>query len=183
MEDQTIIELYFARDERALSETAGKYGRLLQKLANDLTGDRSDAEEIVNDAYLAAWNGIPPQRPAHLSAYLAGIVRNLSFKRFERAAAEKRAATVELTEELCDCIPGGETVEKAYESAELSKLLDRFVRGLGREERYLFMQRYYWSRSIRELSEELEQSESKVKSTLFRIRKKLRKLLTEADDQ
>lgn len=177
MDDERITGLFFARDEAALSAASEKYGAALLRLARRLLGSREDAEEALNDTLLRAWNAIPPARPASLGAYLAGICRRAAFERLERRAAQKRSAElVELTAEMELCIPDPRSEAGADES-ELSESINRFLAELPAEQRVIFLRRYWFADSIAEASQRLGIGESKVKTTLFRLRKRLRKHL------
>ncbi|MBQ9468350.1 MAG: sigma-70 family RNA polymerase sigma factor [Clostridia bacterium] len=178
MDDDKILDLYFARNEEAIAETAKKYGAVLTRLTRSITGNDEDAEECVNDAYLAAWKSIPPERPAYFCAWLCSVARTLCAKIFEKKRAGKRSALiVELTEELTDCLPSPGSVEDAVEAKELSKALDAFLRGLDERAQIVFMKRYYWSAPIGEIAAQTGLSEGAVKQLLFRTRTKLRKTL------
>lgn len=177
MQDEEILDLYFARDERAINETSKKYGRTLTKLSLSITGNGEDADECVNDAYFDAWNRIPPTRPTHFFAWLSRIVRSFSYKVWERKTAAKRGVTYELTDELAQCLKSEETVESAVDARALSALIDRFVRSLDEQSRNVFIKRYFWSCPIFTIAKETGFSESKIKSMLFRARRKLKKEL------
>ena len=180
MEDGRIIELYWARDQQAIQETAGKYGRLLERIARNILGVQ-DAEECVNDTYLRAWNAIPPERPAAFRNWLGRITRNLSLDRWKRLRAEKRGGGAEvLLGELEECVPAGDGgPERALEDRELAEALDVFLRGLSREGRSMFLRRYWYGESLAEIGAALGCGEGKVKSSLFRSRKALRAYLEE----
>lgn len=136
MDDKRIIELLFLRDEAALGEIERRYGRLLGSVSLGITGNGQDAEECVNDTYLAAWNSIPPQKPENLAAYLCRIAHNLACHVLDRRAAAKRSADVlPLTEELDMLLPSSDDTASHFESRELSRAIDRFLRGQPREAR------------------------------------------------
>ena len=178
MEDAAIVELFWARNEDALRQTQMKYGSLLLGISASLTETRSDAEECVNDAYLAAWNAIPPAKPEKLGAFLSKIVRRLSVSRYRSSHAEKRGGyTIE--EELTDVIPttGGSPVERELENGMLKEALDGFLADLSERNRAVFVLRYFYGRSVSEISEQTGIGESSVKVTLMRLRERLRKLL------
>ena len=179
MEDGRIVELFLARDERAVEEAEKSHGGLCRALALRVLGDPQDAEECVSDALLAAWNSIPPQRPEKLAAYLARLTRNHALRRRRDAGRLKRGgAQYDLAfEELDECLPGWEDVEGATERKELRSALAAFLRGLPKTERRLFLCRYWYFDSITELSRSFGFSESKVKSMLWRSRGKLRRYL------
>ena len=175
MEDAAIIALFFARDEDALRQTADKYGGALMALARRILRDAEDAEECVSDTWLTAWNTIPPQNPAHLYAYLAKICRFSAFGRLDKAHAQKRTATVvSLSAELEGCLPAGLPTE---DEAELGRLLNGFLSGLDGEKRRIFLRRYWFGDSVREIAARYRITESKVKVTLFRLRGQLKTFL------
>ncbi len=179
MEDGQIIDLYWNRDQRAVRETDGKYGRHLRGISRNLLGSREDAEECVNDTYLRAWNAIPPARPQAFRSWLGQITRNLSLDRWKRLRAEKRGGGAELLlGELEECVPSAsDGPERALEDRELAELLSAFLRGLSREGRAMFLRRYWYGESVAEIGLALGCGEGKVKSSLFRSRKALRAFL------
>ena len=179
MEDSRIMELFWARDERAIEEAARRHGGLCRALALRVLGDLRDAEECVSDALLAAWDSIPPARPEKLSAYLARLTRNLALKRCrDRSRLKRGGGEYDLAyEELDECLAGRESVEGTLERRELSTAIAAFLRTLPRTERQLFLCRYWYFDSIAELSRSFGFSESKVKSMLGRSRSKLRRYL------
>ncbi len=170
MDDSKIIELYFARDEKAIEETAKKYGTRLHGLSLSITENALDAEECVNDTYLRLWQSIPPARPAHFFGYIARIVRNISLDLVERRQAKRRSATVvELTHELEECLPSRE-----YETEELREALNSFLYALDGETQYIFMRRYFYSESVGLIAKRTGRSETAVSSLLYRTRNRLR---------
>lgn len=178
MEDNEILDLYFARDEKALEETDGKYGKRLKRLSCSVTGNDQDAEECVNDTYLEAWNRIPPTRPEYFFAWLSKVARNLSYKVWEKQNAAKRSATVcEITDELSECIPSDSDILTETEEKRLASCINTFVLTLDKDARLVFMRRYFWSHSVAQISEATGFSQSKVKSMLFRARNRLKKVL------
>lgn len=177
MEDHQIVELYWQRSERAIGETAEKYGRMLGGISYSLLESSEDAEECVNDTYLEAWNRMPEDRPLYLGAYLAKIIRCLSISRFRAAHRQKRGRAETLTDELMACIPGGIDPQKEYESGLLTDSLNRFLAGLSEEKRRLFVRRYFYSDQISELALRMGIGSAKVKTTLFRLRAELREHL------
>lgn len=178
MEDGQIIELYWSRDQRAIRETDGKYGKLLHSVAWNLLQSREDSEECVNDTYLRAWNAIPPARPGAFRAWLARITRNLSLDLWKRRGAERRGGGAELLlGELEDCLPAPGGPERAVEDGELAETLNAFLRGLSREGRAMFLRRYWYGQGVAEIARALGCGEGKVKSSLFRSRKALREFL------
>ena len=181
MEDNQIIDLYWARDQRAIDETSGKYGGFLLQLAWNILRSHADAEECVNDAYLAVWNGVPSAPPRSLLAYLAKVTRNIALKRLEHNQAQKRGDRFYLLlDELAEVLPGEDSVEDAVAQRELMEAINDFLKTkTDRGERQLFLRRYFWGDSIGELTVLFRHSESKVKSQLFRTRQRLRGYLEE----
>ena len=179
MEDRQIVDLYWARSEKAISETSEKYGRYCYSIANSILHNHEDSEECVNDTWLRAWNAMPDERPDNLSAFLAKITRNLSLNRWERLSAQKRGAgQLPLSlEELSDCIPAADDMERIVDDITLTDILNRFLSSLTAEKRKIFMRRYWYMSSIAEIAADFSISESKVKMSLLRSRKELKQLL------
>lgn len=179
MEDFKIIELFFKRNENAISETEIKYGRYLSKIAYNILFDTEDSEECVNDTYMKAWNSIPPQQPEILSTFLGKITRHLAIDLFRKKHAEKRKNSeyaLSLSE-LDECIPDKFSAEKEFEQKELSESINRFLASLSKENRDIFVCRYFYSDSIKEIASFFKSSESKIKSSIFRSRKALKEHL------
>ena len=177
MEDKAIVGLYLDRDQRAIEETEKSHGAKLMRIAFGVLKNQEDAEETVNDTYLRAWDTIPPQIPQFLFAYLAKICRFLAFDRLDWQQAGKRnVPLVELTRELELCIPASH-MEQAVEIREMGRLLTEFLNGLPREPRLIFMRRYWFGDSIREIAKRYHIGESKVKTSLHRTRNKLKRYL------
>ncbi len=177
MQDREIVDMYFERDESAIRHTSDKYGKPLMALSKNITENIQDAEECVNDTYLQAWNRIPPNRPDRLYAFLARITRNISLDVCEKRHAQKRSAVfVELTAELQECIPSRYD-ELDCDNAVLGDALDSFIRSLDSETRYIFVRRYFYSDSIKNISDNVGRKESNVAVILHRTREKLRKRL------
>ena len=177
MEDYRIVDMYWDRDEGAIAESDKKYGRMLNSLSFALLSSREDAEECVNDTYIDAWNAMPAARPDNLGAFLSKITRRISIDRFRKQHRQKRGGIDNLTLELTDCIPSSESVESEYENGRLKETLDSFLYSLDREKRVMFVRRYFYSHSIDQISEQMNISVAKVKTTLFRIRKSLKEYL------
>ena len=174
MDDRTIISLFWQRNEQAIAETQQAYGKFCYLIANRILSNREDAEECVNDAYLALWNSIPPEKPQHFSAFLGKIVRNLSLKKYRTRSTQKRSGGVVLAlDELSECIPDTKTLQEDLRQEELARLLDEFLRSLPENERNIFLRRYWFFDSIADICERYDCKESKIKMTLFRTRKKL----------
>lgn len=181
MEDNQIVELYWQREEKAISATAVKYGKYCYTIANNILLNHEDADESVNDTYLAAWKAMPPHRPSILSVFLGKLTRRISLNRWRKSSAQKRGGgevTLAL-EELSECVVSGDSPERYVEAKELARTLNAFVGTLPETERDIFLSRYWFLASIREISEKFDFSESRVKSQLMRTREKLRKTLQE----
>ena len=180
MQDKQIVELYWSRDESAVAETARKYGAYCHSIAYNVLQNHEDAEEAVNDAYLGAWNSIPPHRPTVLSAYLGKLTRRAAVDKWrERNAAKRGGGEMPLAlDELEACVAGGDSAESAWEQEELKRLINGFVRSLPQAERQVFLCRYWELLSVGDIGERFGYSQSKVKSMLYRSREKLKKRLT-----
>lgn len=179
MEDERIIQLYFMRDETALEYTADKYGSRLRSLSFGITSDEQTAEECENDTYLEAWNAIPPSDPkTYFYAFLARIARHISIDRCrERKSLKRDGRIVELSDELAACLPTSDGVESKMDAKMLGEAISRYLLTLSDEKQVIFMRRYFYLDSIADISKRLSMSESKVKTTLFRIRNSLRDYL------
>ena len=178
MSDGEIIELYFRRDERAISETDAKYGKYLFSVAYNIVHDRLDCEECLNDTYLDAWNAMPPERPAVLKAFLAIIMRRRAIDRYKAEKRKKRIPS-ELTVSLSELefALSDDTPQSELDAIELSDAISAFVRSLPERRAYIFMSRYYAARPIRKIANKLCVSESTVNKELALIRQSLRKML------
>ena len=176
MDDRSIIELYFARDERAISETADKYGKLCLRLAHNILGNAQDAEECVNDTYAGLWNAIPPARPERLDAYVCRITRNLSLKRLASLTRAKRdrAAIVSFAE-LEEILP--DACYEGRREGEIAELINRFLREQKADVRNVFVRKYYFFDSVDEIAKRYGFGKSKVKSMLYHTRNKLKEYL------
>ena len=181
MEDEKIIELYWARSERAITETSLRYGGYCRSIAFSILGQAQDAEECVSDTWLGAWNAMPPHRPAVLSAFLGKITRRIAMKRWRYCDAKRRGGgeTALALDELSECIPDRDDPQSALDAAELGRALDAFLDGLPLTERRVFVCRYWYLLSVAEIARRFGFGQSKVKSMLMRIRQKLRTYLTE----
>ncbi len=179
MEDERIIELYFARDEKAIDETAAKYGGLCMHIAQNILGVREDAAECVNDTYLKTWNSIPPHRPRVLAAFLGRIVRNLSLNRQEKNTALKRggAQGASVLDELAEIVSGSESVESELSAKELISDINAFLAALSKEHRYIFIRRYWYCDSISAIAKAAGKSENAVSVSLNRLRGRLKEYL------
>ncbi len=173
--DEDILDLYFARDERAITETDRRYGRACMQVSMGVLHSPPDAEECVNDTYLRTWNTIPPTRPRSLCAYICRIVRNLSINRLEALTAAKRSRDLTVSlEELSACIPAPSEGE-----GELPRLISAFLREADALDRRLFLGRYYYARTVKELAAEWNVTPGLVYKRLEKTRDALRVYLGE----
>lgn len=179
MEDEKIIELFESRSADAIEQTAAKYGPLCRSLAGKLLRSQEDVDECVNDAFLALWNAIPPAKPSPLSAYLAKITRNLAIKKLEHLTAEMRDTNATVSfDELDECLSAPGDREQVVDSIALRQAITVFLQGQSKENRCIFLRRYFFFDSVKEIAGCYGLSESKVKSSLLRTRNKLRTYLT-----
>lgn len=182
MDDEKIIELFFARSEQGIRELDSKYGKIFHNLSYNIVNDRQDAQECVNDAYLGAWNKIPPVHPNPLSAYVARIVRNISLKRYWKKEAAKRSSQYTITlEEIEGCIADVKSVEDEIEAKELACIIEQFLDTLTKENRVIFVCRYWFADSLKDIAERVGMSEKNVSVRLTRIRGRLRRYLLERE--
>ena len=181
MDDGSIVELYLARDERAIAKTSEKYGAALRTLANRILDDEPASEECENDTYLETWNRIPPHEPRdYLFPFLGRIARHLAIDRCRRRDAQKRSAVLcELTQELEQCLPAKENVEAEVNASELETVIRRFLADCTAEQRGIFLRRYWYFDTIPAVAARFGCTESKVKVTLHRLRERLRAVLEE----
>lgn len=179
MDDGEIVALYLARDESAIDETQAKYGRRLEQLSKRIVGDHGTAEECVNDAYMRTWNAIPPHEPGnYFFAFIAKITREISLNRYKMSHAQKRQAQLTiLSGELEECLAGTDTVEQRIDEGLLKECINQFLSEQEKEKRIIFLRRYWYMDEISEIAGQYGYSVEKVKSMLFRLRKKLRKRL------
>ena len=179
MDNSEIITLFISRDERAISETDAKYRGLCLSVSENIVKSRSDAEECFQDALLALWRNIPPEKPKNLGAYLCRIVRNISLSRLDYLCAQKRAEGAEVPfSEFEDFLPdsrGGSFCG----GIEFSDLLNRFLSGLDGRTRSVFIRRYFFFDPVADIARDFGMTNSRTASMLMRTRKKLKKYLTE----
>lgn len=183
MDDESIIELFFERDEKALDEVAGKYNALCSKIAMNILCDAGESEEAVNDTWLKAWKTIPPTRPKSLGAYLSVIVRNISLDRFRKKKAAKRIddTLVSTLDEVAQMLPADMNIERRTEQRQLIERINLFLKKLPKGQRIIFVRRYFYLDSIKEISQRYGYTESNITVTLTRIRKKLAAFLEKED--
>ncbi len=179
LEDKEIIALYQNRDENAIRQTEKKYSCYLTAIALNILGNREDGEECVSDTYLKAWNTIPPNIPAMLKYYLGKITRELSIDCLRKKTSRKRGGTeYDLSlEELDECMDSGDSTEQAADVAVLAELIEKFLLSCSDNERDMFVCRYYFCDSLKEIAEYFGVNVSKIKNTLFRTRSALKKYL------
>ena len=179
MEDSQIIQLYFDRSEDAISQTAAKYGKYCHTIAFNILHNFEDSEECVNDTYWKAWGIIPPRRPKRLAAFLGRITRNLSLDVYRHYTADKRSCG-ELAialDELGDCVSSTGSMEDHADEMVLVNTLNRFLTSLSAEHRKIFMRRYWYVCSVKEIADDYGITESKVKMSLLRSRNQLKAVL------
>lgn len=179
MEDEKIIDLYFQRDETAISESDQKYGHYLKTVSYNVLRNIEDSEECVSDTWLHAWNAIPPTRPRLLKAWFAKVTRNLSLNRLQENNAKKRGGgeTDTALSELEECLPDMKSVEDEIDGIVLSDMITAFLSELPKKHRVIFLQRYFYACEIKEIAKLNNVGESYVKTLLFRIRNKLKDAL------
>ena len=182
MDDEKIIELFFARSEQAIRELDMKYGKICRNLSYNIVNSIWDAEECVNDAYLGAWNAIPPTRPNPLLSYIVKIVRNISLKIYWRKEAAKRSGHYKIAlEEIEGYIADQKTVEDEIEARELARIIGEFLDTLTLENRVIFMRRYWFADSYKDIAEFIGLSEKNISVRLTRIREKMKQYLIERE--
>lgn len=181
MDDRDILDLYFARDEGAIEATAQKYGAYCSAVARNILDDPQAAEECLNDTWLRCWNAIPPQRPLSLKSFAGRIARNLALTRLRARDAQKRGGgQAELAlEELSECVSGSPTPEDALDRQAFQAALDRFLDGLPQLQRDLFLRRYWYLDSVSQLAQRFGMSETRVTTTLHRLRGRLKQHLNQ----
>lgn len=178
MEDTAIIELYWSRDEGAITETDRKYGSFCRNMAFNILSDRMDSEECVNDTWHRAWDTMPPQRPDSLRAYLGRIVRNLSISRIRQRTAQKRGGGLNtLLSELEDCLPSSGSVEHELEAKELAAAISRWLRTLDQDDRVLFVRRYWYGEPLHALAAEWGLDSNRMAKKMLRLRRSLKQSL------
>ena len=176
MNDKEILRLFFDRDETALKAVSEKYGSYCMKIAENITGSREDAEECVNDALLNAWESIPPKRPELFSAYIGKLTRNLAINKRKRTLTEKRGSGegALVFEELSEMIRGKDNVEREFDRRELTREINAFLEPLPEHKRNIFICRYWYCESVKEIAAEWGLSETGVSVMLHRLREKLK---------
>jgi RNA polymerase sigma-70 factor (ECF subfamily) len=170
MEDSLIIDLFWRRSEDALTECAVRFGAYCRKIAVNVLSSGEDADECVNETWLKAWNAIPPAKPERLSAFLGKITRNIAINRYNAAHAQKRGDSVEIAlDELAE-IPA----PQAAESGEITRVINAFLHAEPTRNADIFIKRYWYLQSVRDIAAEYRDSENKVAALLFRMRGRLK---------
>lgn len=180
LDDKKIIQLYWDRDEHAISETDSKYGVFCSSIAENILDNKEDSKECVNDTYLKTWNALPPQWPKVFPAFIGRIVRNLAINRYnsERTAGRGGGQTAVALEELEECI-SDRSADISVEESEISEAIDSFLGTLSRKNRQIFVLRYWYTESVSYISEVMNMTENSVSVALNRMRKKLLNYLSE----
>lgn len=180
MDDLQIIELYWLRDEAAISESGAKYGGMLKRISLNILSNHEDSEECVNDTYEKAWNTMPPHQPNCLSAFLGRITRNLSINRWHENHAKKRggvAGADVLLSELSDCVPSSLTIEAEIDVNMVTEVIVRWLSSLPQNDRILFLRRYWFGDTLNVLAEESLTTPAKLAGRIYRLRRKLKETL------
>lgn len=177
MDDQRIVELFFARDERAIKETDTKYGRLCYSIVYNILSNHEDSEECVNDTYVGLWNAIPPARPGNFMAFVCKIARNLALKRLTFLKREKRSADVKLSLDELEAVLPDERLAPDVSEEQLGRLISQFLHGQKEDARNVFIRKYFFFDSVEEIARRYSFTESKVKNMLFHTRRKLKDYL------
>ena len=177
--DETIIDLYWQREERAISATDQKYGKYLYTIAYNIMSNRLDCEECVNDTYLNTWNAIPPKRPTAFALFLSKIIRNLSLERFRKEHASKRIPSelVVSLDELNDCMVCNKSAEEEFLIHDMIRILNEYLDTLTDRQMYIFVWRYYHCDTVRQIAKMLSMSEVTVHRELAAIRAGLKECL------
>ncbi len=182
MKDRDIVDCFWERSETALAETQKKYGNYCYAIAFRILNSVPDAEECTNDTYVAAWNAMPPHRPTNLSTFLGKLARNLALNRYIHDHAKKRPHHLDsIFEELEAVLPSGDGEDPVADKVILKCLINRFLSGLPKQTRMLFVRRYWYLDSIDEMATKFGMTETNVKVTLFRTRNKLKDFLEKED--
>ena len=177
--DKEIIDLYFLRSEKALTESENKYGSYIKTVSYNILNNIPDTEEVLSDTLFKTWNSIPPKKPSNLKMFLCKIARNLSFDRYRAKFSQKRARneTASVLDELSECIPANETTESLVDAKELSIFINKFIYSLPERDARIFTRRYFYCESVKVIAERYELSENNVSVILNRTRIKLKEEL------
>lgn len=181
MEDKDIVNLYWERNQKAISETQTKYGNYCHSIAMNILLNNEDVEECVNDTYLNAWNSMPPHRPKILSVFLGKITRHLSFDKLRYKNADKRGSgeIPLILDELAEIVSGNESADDELYRKELIKEINEFLNTLSKEKCNIFICRYWYAYPVSQIARQFGVTENNVSVTLNRIRNNLKQFLTE----
>lgn len=181
MDDASIVQLFWSRSEQALTAVSEKYGRFCHSIAHNILGSPEDAEECVNDAYLSLWNSIPPKRPSVIAPFLGRITRNLAINIYKKNHAEKRGSGefALVLDDLSEVIQGSETADGELLQRELLDTVNSFLSSLSPEKRKIFVRRFWYADSIKDIAKRMNMTENNVSVTINRLKKQLRTLLVE----
>jgi len=178
LEEIQIIQLFNERSEKAITELSNKYGFLCKSIAENILKNKQDSEECVNDAFLGVWNTIPPQNPISLKAYVLKIVRNQAIKKYYFNTAFKRNSQYDVAlDEMYECFSCFSNVERETDSLELTRLINSFLDSLSKNDRIMFVKRYWFAMSVTEIAEEFNVNNHYVSVKLSRIRESLKNYL------
>lgn len=181
MDDHSIVQLYWDRDDRAITATSQKYGKYCTSIAKNILGNSEDAEECVNDTYLNAWNAMPTHWPEQLATFLGKITRNLSFNRYKHNHAEKRGSgeVAVILDELMDCVSDTDTIEQEIDRKESLEAVNGFIQQLPKDRRTIFVRRYWYADAVAKIAQDRGMRQGTVSKILERTRKRLRVYLSE----
>ena len=178
MDDQSIIELFIKRDENAIKESKEKYGKYCARIASNILSVSEDVEECLNDTWISAWNRIPPLIPVSLKAFYGKLVRDISLDKYRASHAKKRYnGLITILDELSDCIPSGQDVQKSLEQKELSEKINCWLGSLPKEDRILFIKRYYYGETVKSLALVMNCTENQMAQRMMKLRNGLKSYL------
>lgn len=178
MNDSEIIDLYWQRNQEAITQTSLKYENLLKKISFSILSQKDDVEENINDSYFSLWNLMPPKRPLHFPAFICKVARNLALKKYEYINAQKRNPNVSVSlTELEECVSGSNSVIDEAERAVIAESINRFLKSQRNDYRAIFIKRYFYFLTVKEISEQMDMSETKITTVLHRMRKSLKQAL------
>lgn len=179
VEDKKIVELYWERSETAIVETQKRYGRYCHYIAYNILYSHEDAEECVNDTYIKTWNALPPHRPERLAAFLGKITRNTALDRYLSDRTKKRGGgqTEAVLDELAECVQDEKSSSCMADELALREAINGFLGLLPVQKRIIFLRRYWYMSSVKEIAEDYGLTESNVKVTLLRTRNRFKAYL------
>lgn len=178
MEDTAILDRLFQRDENAIADLSAKYGPYCRTIARNILGSEADAEEVLSDTWLKAWNAIPPQRPDNLSAWLGAVVRNGAYNLWKREHRQKRNSGLDvMLDELAECLPAPDTPEDTLDGKALTEELNRWLGSLPKEDRKLFVRRYWYGESVAALARAAGYKPAQMAKKMYQLRRNLKQTL------